>query len=327
MRYGGGLLICPLGTWSGSRCTGQRPWTRPARPGRRTRPEPGHVHRVIVRADGIQGLVPGWQHLSGRRVEVPCRRPRPRPVARRRVADHVGGWPPDLVVGGADHLSQHRPGHRAADGHVQVRGQPLLGFDGAEVLRVVAEDAPQVLDESVGQGGEVQRVPRGPLVVIAVRVDGGAVVADLAVAVAGPGGALRVPRAGHQRRPRLGEGPGGAVPAPPSGRATINQAFPGVRIWGGWGCCLPRRVSVRGPRSLPPGRSLRSLLHAIGLHLPQTRSITREGAAPIEETGQSRSAVRGPVATMPGGTRYRVHPGPGRGSVAQPRRWCCRSRG
>src|SRR5262249_29818186 len=60
-----------------------------------------------------------------------------------------------------------------------------LGLDGGEVLDVVAEDAAQVLDEPVEQRSEVQRIPRGPLVVVAVWVDGCAVLADLAVARAG----------------------------------------------------------------------------------------------------------------------------------------------
>src|SRR5262249_31728935 len=61
----------------------------------------------------------------------------------------------------------------------------FLGLDGGEVLDVVAEDAAQVLDEPVEQRSEVQRIPRGPLVVVAVWVDGCAVLADLAVARAG----------------------------------------------------------------------------------------------------------------------------------------------
>ena len=65
-----------------------------------------------------------------------------------------------------------------------VRGQPLLRFDGGEVLDVVAEAAAKVL-YPVEQGCEVDRIPGGALVVVAGRVDGGAVVSDLAVAVAG----------------------------------------------------------------------------------------------------------------------------------------------
>jgi hypothetical protein len=39
-----------------------------------------------------------------------------------------------------------------------VRGQAALGFDGGEVLHVVAEETAQVLDEPVQQRGEVDRV-------------------------------------------------------------------------------------------------------------------------------------------------------------------------
>jgi hypothetical protein len=68
-----------------------------------------------------------------------------------------------------------------------------LGFDGGEVLEVVAEVAAQVLDEPVEQRREVQRVTRGPLVVVAGRVGGGAVCGDFAVAVAGQGEEHRRP--------------------------------------------------------------------------------------------------------------------------------------
>ncbi len=113
------------------------------------------------------------------------------------------------MVGGGEHLPQQRPGHRASDGDVDVRGEPPLGFDGAEILHLVAEDAAQVLDEPVEQGGEVQRVPGGPLVVIRLRIDRGAVVADLAVAVTGQGEEHGRPVALAVRR---GEHPaGGAV--------------------------------------------------------------------------------------------------------------------
>ena len=62
-----------------------------------------------------------------------------------------------------------------------------MGFDGGEVLDVVAEVAAQVLDEPIEQRGEVQRVPRGPLVVIGRRIGRGALGQDSAVAVAGQG--------------------------------------------------------------------------------------------------------------------------------------------
>ena len=32
--------------------------------------EPGHVQRLVLVADGVEGLVPGRQHLAGVRVEV-----------------------------------------------------------------------------------------------------------------------------------------------------------------------------------------------------------------------------------------------------------------
>jgi len=53
------------------------------------------------------------------------------------------------VVGGSDDLAELLPGDGAADGEVDVRGEAALGFDGGEVLQVVAGVAAQVLDEPV----------------------------------------------------------------------------------------------------------------------------------------------------------------------------------
>ena len=47
-----------------------------------------------------------------------------------------------------------------------VRGEPALGFDGGEILQVVADEAAQVLDEPVEQRGEVQRIAGGAGVVV-----------------------------------------------------------------------------------------------------------------------------------------------------------------
>ena len=143
--------------------------------------------------------------------------------------DHVGGGPPDLVVGGGEDLAQVGAGHGAADRQVHVRGQAFLRFDGGEVLHLVAEEPAQVLDEPVDQRGEVDRVPGGPLVVVAVRVGRGAVLQHSAVAVAGQGeehrraehlasgggvdlaGGARADRAAGQGRGVLAA-PGGPVP-------------------------------------------------------------------------------------------------------------------
>ena len=85
------------------------------------------------------------------------------------------------MVGGGDDLAEFGAGDGAADGEVDVRGEPPLGFDGGEVLQVIAGEAAQVLDEPVEQRGEVQRVPRGARVVVGVRVGGCSVLADPAV--------------------------------------------------------------------------------------------------------------------------------------------------
>jgi hypothetical protein len=63
-------------------------------------------------------------------------------------------------------------------------GRGVVGFDGGEVLGVVAEVAAEVLDEPVEQRREVNSVPGSALVVVASRVYGSAVVANLAVGVA-----------------------------------------------------------------------------------------------------------------------------------------------
>ena len=80
--------------------------------------------------------------------------------------------PPDLVVGGGDDAAEVGAGDGAAEGDVDVRGEPPLGFDGGEVLDVVAEVAAQVLDEPVEQRGEVQRVAGGPVIVVGAGVGG-----------------------------------------------------------------------------------------------------------------------------------------------------------
>src|SRR5262249_6535207 len=111
-----------------------------------------------------------------------------------------------------------------------------LGLDGGEVLDVVAEDAAQVLDEPVEQRSEVQRIPRGPLVVVAVWVDGCAVLADLAVARAGERDEHR--RAEHGK-PKSTNGPRAAyrcipaghvwptsLPAPSASTPTRYPAYP-----------------------------------------------------------------------------------------------------
>ena len=46
--------------------------------------EPGHVQRLVLVADGVEGLVPGRQHLAGVRGRGRCRCARPRPAGARR---------------------------------------------------------------------------------------------------------------------------------------------------------------------------------------------------------------------------------------------------
>ena len=196
--------------------------------------EPGHVQRLVVGADGVEGLVPGRQELAGRGVEVAAAGLVPDRQAGVVVLDRVGGWPPDLVVGGGEDLAQLGAGQGAADGDVDVRGEPPLGFDGGEVLDVVAEEAAQVLDEPVEQRREVQRVPGRPLVVVGGRVGRGAVGADRAVAGAGEGEEHRRPeRLAVRRGVGLADRPGVDLPpgqvrgvlAAPGGPVTRGPAW------------------------------------------------------------------------------------------------------
>ena len=134
------------------------------------RAEPHHVRRLGVRVgvELVERLVPGGQHLAGVGVAVAVAGPDRLPV---HVDRPVEGRPPQLHVGGLDHLLEHRAGDGAADRGVQMRREPGLGFDGGEVLHPVAGAPAQVLPEPVDQLREVQRIQRGPPVVIGRRVD------------------------------------------------------------------------------------------------------------------------------------------------------------
>jgi hypothetical protein len=94
------------------------------------------VQRSIT--EGVEGLVPGGQNFPGGRVEIVPGGLVPDRELAAVEADLVGGGPPDLVVGGGEDLAQVGAGDGAAGGDVGVRGEPALGFDGGEVLQVVA---------------------------------------------------------------------------------------------------------------------------------------------------------------------------------------------
>src|ERR671916_141890 len=76
---------------------------------------------------------------------------------------------------------------------MEVRGTSLLGFDGAEVLHIPPDAAAGVLPEAVQQRREMDRVPRGPPVVIPVGVYRRALVIDPAVGIQGQGQKRRGP--------------------------------------------------------------------------------------------------------------------------------------
>src|SRR5262249_25679629 len=130
------------------------------------------------------GLFPGGEQLPGPRRQVAGRQTllvitiepfRLWPVLAEH--DHIGGGLPHLVVGGGEDLPKHRPGQGSAEGEVGGGGKTTLGFGAAEILHPPPQSAAQVLPEPVQQGGEVHRVQGGPVVVVAVRVAGGGVVA------------------------------------------------------------------------------------------------------------------------------------------------------
>ena len=100
------------------------------------RAEPGYVQRLVLVADGVEGLVPGRQDLAGVGVEVGAGVLVPDRQVAAVVCDGLGGGPPDLVVGRGDDFAEFGAGDGAADGDVDVRGEPFLGFDGGEVLDV-----------------------------------------------------------------------------------------------------------------------------------------------------------------------------------------------
>lgn len=84
-----------------------------------------------------------------------------------------------MVSGGQD-LTQVRTRNGAAHSDVDVRREPSLRLDSAEILHVIAEVSAQVLNEPVEQCGEVQRVSCGALVVVAGRIGGVGVLNRLA---------------------------------------------------------------------------------------------------------------------------------------------------
>ena len=83
-RPGGSRRPAWSGTWSGSRCTGWRPWIRRARPGRRTGPRTGPRAAARPRRRWRRAPGPRWAGLPRWPGRGSCRWPRPRPAAGRR---------------------------------------------------------------------------------------------------------------------------------------------------------------------------------------------------------------------------------------------------
>ena len=163
---------------------------------------------------------------------------------------------------------RRRPGGRSPagsrpDGSVQMGCAVLLGFDDGGVLDVVAGAASQVGPEPAAQLGEVQRIKRGPAVVVVRRLLRASV--DQHRTVGGPG------EAAEQRRPvllpvRSGEHPpdGAGVHReprqvghilPPPGRPHVARGSSDVRMpWHSPPSWRPRfllRQSLRMPSARP----------------------------------------------------------------------------
>ena len=97
------------------------------------------------------------------------------------------------MVGRGGDLAEDLLRDGAPNGEVRVRGEPALGLDRSEVLDVPPFGAAKVLPEPVEQGREMHGVPGRAAVVVCVRVNRCAVVADLAVAGQGEGQERGVP--------------------------------------------------------------------------------------------------------------------------------------
>ena len=83
----------------------------------------------------------------------------------------VEARPPHLQIRRPYHLLDHLARDRAPDRGMQMRRQPLLRFDGGEVLHPVAGDPTQVLPEPVHQPRKHHRIECGTAVVVGVRID------------------------------------------------------------------------------------------------------------------------------------------------------------
>src|SRR5262249_50702867 len=89
--------------------------------------EPGHVPQVAVIGDGVEGVIPIGQQLSGLRVEVASAVLVPNRQVVTLEPHGVCRGPPHLVVGGGDDLPQPGPRDGAADSDVHMRCEPFCG--------------------------------------------------------------------------------------------------------------------------------------------------------------------------------------------------------
>ncbi len=263
--------------------------------------EPHHVRRLRVRVGGqlVDDFVPGRQHHAGVRVDVVLCRPTPAAGGRRRAGR---GRPPHLDVGGADDLAEQLARDGAADRGVQVRREALLGFDGGEVLDLVAGAAAQVLPEPVDQLREVQRVQRGPPVVIASRADRGTV-ADRAVGRQGQGEEHRrpvLPAVGGGEHPADGavldrhpRQVGSVIPAPGRPHPPIHRLCHDRHRSPDHRSVVVRRASVEG--SVPVSGSSVRCQPSAHCCIRSTRALCAQGgqtASRVDPHGDGRRSGR-----------------------------------
>ena len=111
------------------------------------------------------------QQLTGVRVAVAAAVA----VPPRQLVDEdrlLEGRPPQLQVGRARDSPNQLTRDGSADSEVDVRRQPALRFDRAEVLHLVSRTATQVLHPAVKESGEEHRLDGGPPVVVPLRKHG-----------------------------------------------------------------------------------------------------------------------------------------------------------
>jgi hypothetical protein len=99
-------------------------------PGVELRPESHDVNRLVVRADGIQSVLPGREQFAVS-IEVAAGGLVLEGEVLIVAAHDIGGRPPHLVVSGSSHPAQVGSGERTAKRDVGMRSEPRCGWTAA----------------------------------------------------------------------------------------------------------------------------------------------------------------------------------------------------